>query len=78
MWRLVAAWFVGQTKQAVGTVAKWLGKVLAFIPFVGPILQFLCELIPEVYAFVVNRIMKEWANKQAEAERHEKKAKKVQ
>ena len=74
MWRLFAAWVVGQTKEAVGKFAKWLGKVLSVIPFVGPLLSFLCELIPEVYAFITNRLMKEWANGQAEAERHEKKA----
>lgn len=48
---------------------------MSLIPYAGPILSFLCKLIPAVYAFITNRLMKEWANGQAEAERYEKGAK---
>ena len=58
-------------------VADWLDPIVSLIPYAGPILSFLCKILPEVYAFITNRVMKEWANGQAEAERYEKRAKGV-
>ena len=70
MRKLFGAWLIGVAKKSVGgVIAKIISWALSLIPGVGPIISFICKLIPAIITFITTQVMLHWSNKKADAER---------
>ena len=54
--RIFTALIISWTNKAVGTVFTWLGEILNFIPVIGPVLRWICKIIPYVIRYITNKI----------------------
>ena len=66
--RIVWAWIIGIAKKGYGWFFQILSFALSFIPGCGPVLSFICKLLPAVITFIWTQIMLMWSKKGAETE----------
>ena len=54
--RIFTALIISWTNKAVGTVFTWLGEIMNFIPVIGPVLRWICKVIPYIIRYITNKI----------------------